>query len=151
MEDQIAGCNGEDKSYGSYGSYRTYPLPKAGVEEKGRSPMADAVDKKIDPFWAWDAYKPSDKAPWDARRAGHMYRRAAFGPTAADLDRAVKDGPEKTIADLLKGGPGQEEYDKVSQQMARSIADSNNGVQLRAWWLHRMLYSPHPLQEKLTL
>ena len=35
--------------------------------------------------------------------------------------------------------------------MARSIADTNNGVQLRAWWLHRMLYSPHPLQEKLTL
>ena len=23
--------------------------------------------------------------------------------------------------------------------------------QLRAWWLHRMLYSPHPLREKLTL
>ena len=35
--------------------------------------------------------------------------------------------------------------------MARSIADTNNGVQLRAWWLYRMLYSPHPLQEKLTL
>src|SRR5260370_36543666 len=22
---------------------------------------------------------------------------------------------------------------------------------MRAWWLHRMLYSPHPLREKLTL
>jgi uncharacterized protein (DUF1800 family) len=113
--------------------------------------MADTSEKKLDPAWAWDAYKPSDKAPWDARRAGHLYRRAAFGATAAELDQAVKDGPGKTIAALLKGGPDQEDYDAVSRQMARSIADSNNGVQLRAWWLHRMLYSPHPLQDKLTL
>src|SRR5262249_15486851 len=28
---------------------------------------------------------------------------------------------------------------------------ANNGQQLQAWWLHRMLYSPHPLKEKVTL
>ncbi len=109
------------------------------------------ADTKIDPSWAWQPYRPTDKAPWDVRRAGHLHRRAAFGATDAELDRTVKDGPEKAIDALLKGGPGQKDYDKVSQQMARSIADSNNGVQLRAWWLHRMLYSPNPLQEKLTL
>jgi uncharacterized protein (DUF1800 family) len=113
--------------------------------------MADTADKKIDPGWAWQAYTPSEKAPWDVRRAGHLYRRAAFGATAAQLEQAVKDGPEKSIADLFRGGPGQAEYDEVSRQMERTIADSNNGSQLRAWWLHRMLYSPHPLQEKLTL
>ncbi len=113
--------------------------------------MADAADQKIDPSWAWEPYRPSDKAPWDVRRAGHLYRRAAFGATAAELETAVKDGPEKTIAHLFKGGPGQDDYDKVSRQMARTIADANAGIQLRAWWLHRMLYSPNPLQEKLTL
>src|SRR5205085_10895785 len=97
--------------------------------------MADTADKKIDPAWAWDAYKPSDKAPWDVRRAGHLYRRAAFGATAAELEQAVKDGPEKAVAALLKGGPDQEGYDSVSRQMARSIADSNNGIELRALWL----------------
>ena len=64
-------------------------------------------------------------------------RRSA--PTAAELDKAVKDGPDKTIAKLFNGGAGQDEYDQISGQMARSIADTNNGVQLRAWWLHRML------------
>jgi uncharacterized protein (DUF1800 family) len=113
--------------------------------------MTDAAEKQIDPAWAWEAYKPSGKAPWDLRRAGHLYRRAAFGATAAELDAAVKDGPAKTIAILLKGGPNQEGYDAVSRQMAHSIAETNNGAQLRAWWLHRMLYSPHPLQEKMTL
>jgi uncharacterized protein (DUF1800 family) len=113
--------------------------------------MADIADTKIDPDWAWQAYRPSEKAPWDARRVGHLYRRAAFGAADGDLERALKDGPEKTIEKLLQGGPKQEEYDQVSQQMAGTIADSNNGVQLRAWRLHRMLYSPHPLQEKMTL
>ena len=68
-----------------------------------------------------------------------------------NCNKPLKDGPDKTIENLLHGGPKQEEYDQISQQMARTIADSNNGVQLRAWWLHRMLYSPHPLQEKMTL
>src|SRR5262249_49480364 len=27
----------------------------------------------------------------------------------------------------------------------------NNGKQATAWWLYRMLYTPHPLREKLTL
>ena len=113
--------------------------------------MSDNATGKIDPDRAWAAYRPSVDAPWDARRAGHLYRRAAFGATAAELDAAVKDGPIKAIQKLLDGGSGQEEYNQISGQMARSIADTNNGVQLRAWWLHRMLYSPHPLREKMTL
>jgi uncharacterized protein (DUF1800 family) len=114
--------------------------------------MADA-NKPIDPAWAWEAYKPSDKAPWDARRVGHLYRRAAFGATAAELEAGVKDAPDKVVDRLLKGGDAkaQADYDAVSDQMARSIAASNSGAQLRAWWVHRMLYSPHPLQEKMTL
>ncbi|HVS34352.1 MAG TPA: DUF1800 family protein, partial [Gemmataceae bacterium] len=112
--------------------------------------MADDANR-IDPSWAWDAYKPSDKAPWDVRRAGHLYRRAAFGATAAELEQAVKDGPQKTIAQLFKGGPSPDKYEDMIQSTERNIADSNNGVQLRAWWLLRMLNDPHPLQEKLTL
>ena len=113
--------------------------------------MADSANKKIDPSWAWEPYQPSDKAPWDLRRAGHLYRRAAFGANAAELDKAVKDGPDKTIAYLFKGGASPDKYEETVQSMEQSIAASNNGVQLRAWWLYRMLKDPHPLQEKLTL
>jgi uncharacterized protein (DUF1800 family) len=110
--------------------------------------MAD-TEKKIDAAWAWDVYKPSDKTPWDVRRVGHLYRRAAFGATAAELEAGVKDGPEKSIERLLQGGEDKDQ--SVYEDMARSIADSNNGAQLRAWWLYRMLYGAHPLQEKMTL
>jgi len=106
---------------------------------------------EVDPKWAWTPYTPSEKAPWDLRRAGHLHRRAAFGATAADLEAGLKNGPDKTIDALLKGGPGQDKFDADTAGLAESISRSNNGRQASAWWLYRMLYTPHPLLEKLTL
>jgi uncharacterized protein (DUF1800 family) len=103
---------------------------------------------RIDPKWAWQGYEPSDKAPWDLKKAGHLFRRAVFGGNWDDLQAAVKAGPKKTIDSLLKGGPGQEAFDEKSAEVAESIA---NGKQASAWWLLRMLTGPHPLREKLTL
>jgi uncharacterized protein (DUF1800 family) len=109
--------------------------------------MAEAID----PRWAWQRYEPGPKSPWDVKKVGHLYRRVAFGATAAELEVGVKAGPAKTIDKLLKGGPGLAEFDKMMAPLARSIAQVNSGNQARAWWLYRMLYSPHPVQEKLTL
>jgi uncharacterized protein (DUF1800 family) len=113
--------------------------------------MADATEKTIDPRWAWEPYRPSAQAPWDVRRVGHLYRRASFGATHAELEEGVKAGPEAVLDRLLKGGPRQAEFDAEMAPLARTIARANNAQQLQAWWLARMLYSPHPLQEKLTL
>jgi uncharacterized protein (DUF1800 family) len=112
--------------------------------------MAENTDK-IDPQWAWKPYQPDDKAPWDVRRVGHLYRRAAFGATAAELDAGVKAGPEKAVEALLDGGNGRLDFDWSTAPLAQSLARANNGASIRGWWLYRMLYSPHPLQEKLTL
>jgi uncharacterized protein (DUF1800 family) len=109
------------------------------------------VSEKIDPRWAWAPYRPSDKAPWDLRRVGHLYRRASFGATHAELQAALKAGPEKAVAGLLQGGPGLQQFDASMKSWTSPLGRANNGVQIRAWWLYRMLYSPHPLQEKLTL
>ncbi len=109
--------------------------------------MAEAID----PRWAWERYQPGPKSAWDVKKVGHLYRRAAFGATAAELDAGLKDGPDKTIDRLLKGGPGQEEFERLMAPMAQSIATANSGNQARAWWLYRMLYTPHPLHEKITL
>jgi uncharacterized protein (DUF1800 family) len=106
---------------------------------------------EIDPRWAWEPYKPSAQSPWNIRKVGHLYRRAGFGATWADLEAGVKAGPEKTINQLLQGGPEQEKFDRLTEPLAKSAAQSNNDQQARAWWLYRMLYTPHPLQEKLTL
>jgi uncharacterized protein (DUF1800 family) len=104
----------------------------------------------IDANWAWQRYKPGKDNPWDIKKVGHLFRRAAFGATKAELDAALKDGPDKTIDNLLNGR-NEQTFDQQTATLARSISNANNGNQATAWWLYRMLYSPHPLREKLTL
>jgi uncharacterized protein (DUF1800 family) len=106
---------------------------------------------RINPAWAWRRYRPSDDSPWDLRKAGHLYRRAAFGATLTELNEAVEAGPDRSIDLLLRGRPARPESDRQTEIMARSIRDANNGQQISAWWLYRMLYTAHPLREKLTL
>jgi Protein of unknown function (DUF1800) len=98
----------------------------------------------IDPKWAWEPYRPTDQNPWDLRKAGHLYRRAAFGATWAELQAAVAAGPEKAVADLLAGGPDGPPF-------PNSIRKGNVGPQLPAWWLVRLHETRHPLREKLTI
>ncbi|HTU17029.1 MAG TPA: DUF1800 domain-containing protein [Gemmataceae bacterium] len=113
--------------------------------------MANASEKSLDPRWAWQPYRPSKEAPWNVQRVGHLYRRAAFGATHAELEAGLKAGPETLIAQLLKGGPRLEEFDAEMAPLARNIARYNDAGHLRAWWLASMLHSPHSLQEKITL
>jgi uncharacterized protein (DUF1800 family) len=113
--------------------------------------MTDSSTKSLDPRWAWQPYRPSKDAPWDLQRVGHLYRRAGFGPTYAELEAGVKTDPETLIARLLKGDAGLAAFDAEMTPLADNIARYNDGQHLRAWWLTRMLYSPHPLQEKTTL
>jgi uncharacterized protein (DUF1800 family) len=113
--------------------------------------MANTSEKSIDPRWAWQPYRPSKEAPWNLQRVGHLYRRAAFGATHAELEAGLKAGPEALIAQLLKGGPGLADFDAEMAALAGNIARYNDVIHLRAWWLARMLHSPYPLQEKIAL
>jgi uncharacterized protein (DUF1800 family) len=113
--------------------------------------MADTSEKSIDPRWAWQTYRPSKEAPWNRRRVGHLYRRAAFGTTHAELEAGVKAEPEALVAALLEGKAGLADFDAEMESLAGNIARYNDVAHLRAWWLARMLHSPHPLQEKMTL
>jgi uncharacterized protein (DUF1800 family) len=105
----------------------------------------------IDPTWAWSPFEPSDRNPWDLRKVGHLYRRAAFGASWPELESGVKAGHAATLDRLLKGGPGLAEHDKEMERMVKTPIAQNDELQLRAWWLFRMLGTPHPLREKITL
>jgi uncharacterized protein (DUF1800 family) len=104
----------------------------------------------IDFNWAWQPYRPDAKNPWNLAKAGHLHRRAGFGANSGELDRAVADGLEKAVSKLLSGGAGQDAFEQQMADMAASL-DYNNEAELRAWWLLRILQTPHPLQERLTL
>jgi uncharacterized protein (DUF1800 family) len=116
--------------------------------------MSDHRDRPgVRRFWA--AYTPGSEAPWDLRRVVHLHRRAGFAATWQEIQRDLKDGPRASIDRLLKGQARASEAAKEFQQTSESLADSAVGSddpgRLKAWWVYRMLFSPDPLTERLTL
>ena len=105
----------------------------------------------IDPRWAWQRYRPSAESPWDIKKVGHLYRRAAFGATSRELDEGLRAGPDRTIDLLLRGREDADNVLGMTADLTASIRAANNNQQATAWWLYRMLYMPHPLREKMTL
>ncbi len=98
----------------------------------------------------------------DRKAVAHLLRRAAFGPTAEEVDAAEKAGYDATLAALfdssrpdagaakpptltpIAAGTTREEKQKANQarnQQARSVV---------TWWLDRMALAEHQLHEKLT-
>lgn len=106
----------------------------------------------IDPRSAWEPYKPDAKNPWDLKKVGHVYRRAAFGATWDELQSGLKLGPQALVDQLLKGGKPSANYDAETEKFLSTAARKfNAGQQAAGWWLYRMLHGGHPLREKLTL
>ena len=96
----------------------------------------------------WRRYVPSAQCPWNLARASHLWRRAGFGATWDQLQKSLKDGPQKTIDILLQPKADVAGFNRTCDDYAKSV-DSSEA--LRAWWLRRMILTPHPLLEKMTL
>jgi uncharacterized protein (DUF1800 family) len=107
------------------------------------------MSNAVDPKWAWAEYVPSPDNPWDSKKAGHLYRRAAFGANWEELQAATGDGPRATIGRLLKGNEPSADFRRAAEVMDRAARQNINLA--RGWWLTRMLEGPHPLREKMTL
>lgn len=103
----------------------------------------------------WKRYKPNSILPWNFDRAKHLLRRTTFGPTWAEIQRAADEGPHRTIDRLLRAdcrGDGQrDDFDEISQVIGDAAGSSNDPDRLKAWWLFRMLFTPDPLRERMTL
>jgi uncharacterized protein (DUF1800 family) len=104
--------------------------------------------RAADPRWALAPYAPDAQRPWNLRWAGHLFRRAAFGATWDELQSAVAAGPQRTIDRLLHP---EGEVAAFHQAYDETEAGTDDLETARAWWLRRMLLTPHPLLEKLTL
>jgi uncharacterized protein (DUF1800 family) len=113
--------------------------------------MADEPRPAADPERAWAPYEPSPRCPWTLARAAHLLRRAGFGPTWEELQRALKDGPQRTVDRLLRPPEGADETLRTLDRDDQAAAASGAADSLRPWWLRRLLESPFPLQEKMTL
>ena len=114
--------------------------------------MRTLVETQHDP---WAPYAPSAEAPWDLARAVHLHRRAGFAATWSEIQRDLRDGPEASVTRLLQGKSRIDgtvkDFETVSAALADSAASTAAPDRLKAWWVFRMLFSPDPLGERLTL
>lgn len=121
--------------------------------------------------------KPIKPGDWDRAKAAHLLRRAGFGGTPAQIDALVKMGVTRAVASLVdyedfRYDPAppvfdedlrltrgeirqrervlsEEERRKLRQQLRRKEQQAIEEV--RMWWIERMVESPRPLEEHMTL
>lgn len=110
------------------------------------------MPSSIDPRRAWERYVPDASNPWDLKKVGHLYRRAAFGANWSELQAGLKADPQELITGLLRGGSPAAHFDAATDDfLAKAARKFNDGNQASAWWLYRIMYGGHPLREKLSL
>ncbi len=109
---------------------------------------------KSGPEAFWARYEPTNEAPWDLRRVVHLHRRAGFAATWAEIRRDLRDGPEASIERVLNGTSRigvALDFESTSKILADAAVASDQFSRLQAWWIFRMLGSPDPLGERLTM
>lgn len=103
----------------------------------------------------WAPYKPSPSAPWNLHRVVHLHRRAGLGASWEMIQRDLADSPDAAVIRLLEGksviAGVPTEFESLSAVIGQAAVDSGSPERLKAWWLYRCLFTPHPLQERLTL
>ncbi len=104
---------------------------------------------------SWQRWQPSVGQPWDLKRVVHLHRRAGFAATWKEIQRDLKDGPQTAINRLLAGKSRLEgvpsDFDQMADIIGAAAAGSRSANRLKAWWMYRLMFSPDPLTEKLTL
>jgi uncharacterized protein (DUF1800 family) len=103
----------------------------------------------------WMPYVPDATAPWNLRRVVHLHRRAGFAATWSELQRDLNGDPQEAVARLLTGQArvdGQpSDYESTARLLSEAAVVSGQDLRLKAAWVYRMLFSPDPLGERLTL
>lgn len=110
-----------------------------------------------DPVRAWTPWDPDSKDRWDLARVAHLHRRAGFAPSWSILQRDLNDGPAASVDRLIEGEPtagdGQPalDFEAMLDAMTGQLAEGASLARLQGLWLYRMVFTPHPLRERMTL
>jgi uncharacterized protein (DUF1800 family) len=120
---------------------------------------------------------PLPAQKWNDEMAAHLLNRAAFGGTPAEIEASRKKGLAAAVRELVDFGSDATNVPppfwahprnirQMRMKMRGAKADSSERkekkreirmmegeeiVDLRRWWLDRMMHGPAPLLEKLTL
>jgi uncharacterized protein (DUF1800 family) len=94
---------------------------------------------------------------WDRETAAHLARRAGFGATPAELDRYLQMGLDATVDffvnfDAVDNGVMEAALIGLITAVpgARATYDLTSTTGVQRWFLHRMVFTARPLEEKIT-
>ncbi len=110
-----------------------------------------------DPEAAWSPHRPSPSEPWDEASVAHLHRRAGLGATWGQVVRDKAEGFEPSIRRLLDGeshgpdGRTAEDFAEIVAAMEESARRRPSIGRVQYLWLYRMIFTPHPLAERMTL
>jgi uncharacterized protein (DUF1800 family) len=114
---------------------------------------------------------------WNEQTAAHLLNRAAFGGTPTEIEATLKKGMGSAVRELVDVGteavhappplwarPRNIRAERLQIKMAKDqgrnfqekaravrMMEGENLLDLRRWWLDRMMNGPAPLLEKMTL
>jgi uncharacterized protein (DUF1800 family) len=117
---------------------------------------------------------PLTASRWDFDAAAHLLVRAGFGGPPKEIQKTFALGPEKAVDSLIDAPPEndlppawatpndqdqlraqmQEAATPQEQQMARKLLQEKFNDEMKdltRWWIDRMINTPSPLGEKMTL
>src|SRR5215813_309109 len=95
---------------------------------------------------------------WDREAAAHLARRAGFGATPAELDSWVQAGLDATVDRLVNyGSVDNSQLENDLQTLTSIVPPATSPIYdlsridgVRRWFLHRMVFTKRPLEEKMT-
>lgn len=106
-----------------------------------------------DPQDAWQPWEPTATDRWDFAKAAHLHRRAGF----ASSWNAVQEDANRPHVEVIQGLLSDEDSEEAArnreadQNTGQILAAAGDSRRLAAWWLLRMVHSPEPALERLTL
>ncbi len=87
----------------------------------------------------------------DVDLIAHLLRRAGFGATPDELERALEIGYDATVEELLNPGADVELPEDLIRRYFVDQSDLRNQPACAAHWIYRMVLTETPLREKMCL
>lgn len=141
-----------------------------------KTPLDNALDAAaLAHAKALGGLTPITTRDWDYAKARQLLFRAGFGAPPEDVEKLVKMGPHRAVAQIVEYrelplaniDPEKELYswerplayekllsEATQRKIAEEVGEQRNvlghAVMIR-WWVRRLLETPRPLEEKLVL
>lgn len=108
---------------------------------------ATPVDGRLPASTAWQAFSH----PMSGPDVAHLFRRVAGGPTWEELRAFSGQTPDAAFQELTPEPPSYADFEAELRPLEEAAIRSNALEAYRTWFLRRLITSPYPFREWMTV